>query len=269
MTSFYYIQNSIVDMREHPSFHSKVVSQAVFAENIQLENTQDDWSYIVTSDGYSGWIPSRSFVSRNHLYEKNLQVSRLTAHLYGLKDIEYGPIKTLPYNSSLQILDSNDVRWIKVMLPNDKEGYIQKGDVIFQGSPKNKYDLTKFSQRFLGLPYTWGGRSSFGYDCSGFIQMLYEHIRISLPRDSKQQAIDTRFQTIQLHSLEPGDLIFFGNSHQHIQHVGLSLDKKSFIHATSRENQPWIRISQLSDFEWSGNPNVAYPYRIGRSLNMT
>jgi gamma-D-glutamyl-L-lysine dipeptidyl-peptidase len=253
MVDFCYIKDSVVDMREHPSIQSKVVSQAIFSEKIEIDKTKDDWSYIFTPDGYAGWIPFHSFVVRDKRYEANVQVSRLAAHLYGLKDIEYGPMQTIPYGSRLQTLDYNDGRWIKVLLPSSKEGYIQKGDVVPQQIPQSKIDLVPLSQRFLGLPYTWGGRSSFGYDCSGFVQMLY------------QQAVDTRFQTIELNFLKPGDLIFFGNANRQVKHVGMFLEKDSFIHATSRENQPWIRISHLSDFEWSGHADATYPYRLGRA----
>lgn len=263
--TFCYIQDSVVNMREHPLFDSKVISQAIFSEKIRAGKTKDNWSYVVTPDDYAGWIPSHSFVIRDYSYEANVQVCRLSAHLYGLKDIEYGPIQTLPYGSRLQAHDIKDARWIKVALPNGQEGYIQKGDVDFQHAVLSKKDLATFSQRFLGLPYTWGGRSSFGYDCSGFVQMLYQQIGISLPRDSHQQAIDTRFETIDFNSLQPGDLIFFGNASQHIKHVGMFLEKGLFIHATSRENQPWIRISHLSDFQWSGHSDSIYPYRLGRT----
>lgn len=265
MFCFCYVHNSIVAMREHPSFHAKVVSQTFFSEKIQIEKIQGDWSYIFTSDDYGGWIPSNSFVIRQTAYESTYQVSRLAAHVYGLKDIEYGPIQTLPYRSRLQIVDINDSRWVKLTLPNHQEAYIQKGDIISQYTIENKIDLASFSFQFLGLPYTWGGRSSFGYDCSGFVQMLYQCMGISLPRDSYQQAIDQRFETINMQLLKSGDLIFFGNANQQIKHVGMYLEKGSFIHATSRENQPWIRISHLSDFEWSGDPNTHYPYRLART----
>ncbi len=264
--NFLYIQEPVVDMREHPSVESKIVSQAIFSEKITVEKEERSWVSILTSDGYAGWIPSNSFTTLKEPYKTSLKISRLAAHLYERKEIEYGPVQTLPYGSQLQSLDITDLRWIQVGLPNGKKCYIQKGDVAPEIPMHGKDDLVKFSQQFLGLPYTWGGRSSFGYDCSGFIQMLYYRIGIHLPRDSCQQVLDPRFRPIPLNKLEKGDLIFFGKSEQQIGHVGMSLGQGQFIHATARENQPWVRVSNLSDLEWSGHYEVHYPYRVACQL---
>lgn len=244
-----------------------MVSQTIFSEKIQIEKEVEGWSYITSSDGYSGWVQTNSFVKLNEPYDMSVIVSRLAAHIYAEPDIDYGPIKTLPYGSKLQALNENDARWIKISLPDGEECYIQKGDVAPEQKLINKSDLVAFSQRFLGLPYTWGGRSSFGFDCSGFVQMLYSKIGIHLQRDSKQQVIDPRFYTISLSDLEPGDLLFFGKSDKSVFHVGLFLGEGRFIHATARENQPWIRISNLADFEWSGHPHAYYPYRLARQMS--
>lgn len=265
--NLFYINEPVVDMRENPTKESKVVSQSFFSEKITVEKTLDDWAYIMTPDAYLGWIPINSFVELKYPYEGFVKVSRLKAHVYGMPDTEYGPIKTVPYGAKFYSLDDSDSRWMKIGLPDGKEGYIQKGDVAAEQQLHRKEDLAVFSQKFLGLPYTWGGRSSFGYDCSGFIQMLYSQIGIHLQRDSKQQVLDSRFKTISQDELEPGDLIFFGKSNQRIMHIGMSLGNGQFIHATSRENQPWLRISHLSDFEWSGHSDAHYPYRTFRQLN--
>ncbi len=265
-TSFFYVNEPVVNMRENPTHESKVVSQTIFSENITLENEFEDWAYITTPDQYSGWIPKNSFVATEEPYDVSLKVSRFAAHIYGVKDTEFGPIKTLPYGSQLHSLDETDPRWIKIGLPDGGEYYIQKGDVALEQKLFNKEDLVTFSQKFLGLPYTWGGRSSFGYDCSGFVQMLYNQIDIALQRDSKLQVNDGRFQTICVSDIELGDLIFFGKSEEKIFHVGMYIGNEQFIHSTVRECQPWIRVSNLSDFEWSGHKEANYPYRVVKQL---
>lgn len=264
---YFYLIEPLVDMRESPRQQSKVVSQAVLSEEIKVHKFFEDWSYVTSSDGYFGWLPTNSFIKRATPYSGSLKVSRLKAHIYQEKDIEYGPIKTIPYDVKLQKVDESDPRWIKIALPNEDECYIQKGDLTQCCLLQNKEDLIPFSQQFLGLPYTWGGRSSFGFDCSGFVQMLYSQIGIHLVRDSNQQILDPRFCDTAIDHLQAGDLIFFGKSKEQIKHVGMFIGDQKFIHATARENQPWIRISQLFDAEWSGESQQYYSYRMGRSYN--
>ena len=265
-TSLVYINEPVAVMREHPREESKVVSQAIFSEEIRVEKVVDDWSYITSSDGYSGWVQSMHFIKLEGPYNTSLKVCRLAAHIYGVEDTEFGPIKTLPYGAKLRVVDTTDPRWIKIAMPDGKECFIQRGDVTPELKVDTKKDLVEFSKQFLGLPYTWGGRSSFGYDCSGFVQMLYNQINVNLQRDARQQVLDPRFQTIALDKLEPGDLIFFGKSAEKILHVGMFIGNGQLIQATVRELRPWLRISNLSDLEWSGHRDAFYPYRIARQL---
>lgn len=267
LASFLYVNEPVVTMREEPTEQSKVASQAIFAEKISVEEVNGTWSKIASSDGYKGWVPSHSIIELKNPYQGSLIVSRLAAHLYSVDDTEYGPIKTLPFGTKLQALDTSHTRWIIVSLPCGEKAYIQKGDVLPISEIKSKHDLVSLSKQFLGLPYTWGGRSSFGYDCSGFVQMLYSHLNIALPRDSKDQINDHRFITVDAENLEPGDLIFFGYSKDKIRHVGMYLGNGEFIHSVaSKENQPWIRISSTSDFIWSGKSDCDFPYRVSRQL---
>jgi gamma-D-glutamyl-L-lysine dipeptidyl-peptidase len=153
------------------------------------------------------------------------------------------------------------------VLPDGQVGYIQNGDIVLESPISHKGDLVPFSQQFLGLPYTWGGRSSFGYDCSGFVQMLYSQIGVDLQRNSGQQILDPRLQKISRDDLELGDLIFFGKSEQRIMHVGMYIGEGNFIHSSARECRPWLRMSSLSDPEWCGSSAAYYPYRTFRKLN--
>ncbi len=246
-----------VEMRERPSQQSKVVSQALFGEEVHVSNRLDGWVNIMTPDGYSGWVPADSFVTSENPYSKDLEVTRLRAHIYGAMDTEFGPILSVPHGSKLHLLDSSDPRWLKILLPDGRQAFIQKGDV-----EPEPFELVSFAKKFLGLPYTWGGRSSFGYDCSGFVQMLYGKLGKNLPRDARQQILQGK--PLPLNQLTLGDLIFWGKSEREIMHVGVYLSEGEFIHTSSRENKPYLRISKLTDFEWSGDGKACYPYRCGR-----
>lgn len=266
LSLLFYINEPVAVMREEVTHDSRVASQALFSEKVSVEKQVGDWSLITTPDGYQGWAQTAALVGRENVYDTDLKVSRLAAHLYGIKDTEFGPIKTLPFGSQLKALDASDARWIKVILPDEKECFIQRGDVAILPTLTSKADLAEFANKFKGLPYTWGGRTSFGYDCSGFVQMLYNQIGVQLQRDAKQQILDERFQDVSLDMLTPGDLVFFGQNPGKIQHVGLYIGDSQFIHSTVKEFQPWIRVSSLKDPAWAGGDGAAYPYRVFRKF---
>lgn len=248
-----YIHYPVVTMREAPNDSSRVVSQALFGELVEIQDRfSGNWAHILTPDRYAGWIQANAIVMRQEVYPQDLETTRLATHIYAAPDTEYGPLITLPYGSPLQLLDSSDPRWHQICLPSGRPAFVQKGDTLSE-----PLDLPSFVKKFLGVPYTWGGRSSFGYDCSGFVQMVYQRLHRPLPRDAKQQILICKpVETPML-----GDLIFWGKSKEEIKHVGMFLEGEQFIHTSVRENRPYLRLSNLSEVEWSGDKLAFYPFR--------
>jgi hypothetical protein len=64
-----------------------------------------------------------------------------------------------------------------------------------------------YAARYLGVPYVWGGATPKGFDCSGLVQWVYDHLGVSLPRTSQEQA--TTGVSVPISDLQPGDLLFF------------------------------------------------------------
>lgn len=273
---FHFVIAPVVNMRESPNESAEIISQAYFSEEVNVIEEISDWIKIETTiDHYQGWVKSEKICNRKEKFlatsaKKIAKVNRCIAHLYHVPDTIYGPMLTLPFESLLEVTDLKDEinsRWIKVTLADQREGFIQRGDVTFNIDYISRDQLPSFSLRFQGLPYTWGGRSSFGYDCSGFVQMLYRQMGVYLPRDSKDQAKWEGFKAISINDLSPGDLIFFGLDESKIRHVGMYLGSDQFIHATVAENAPYIHMSCLSDPEWSGSGK--WSYRTARTLKET
>lgn len=250
-----YVSLPCVDMREGPSLDTRVVSQALFGEAVDVLKSHEKWLFIKTPDNYTGWI-REGVVARDRPCKPDLEVSRLAAHIYAKADTEFGPLMTLPFGAKLECI-STDARWHQIILPDGRTAFIQRGDVEPDG-----FELIAFSKKFLGLPYTWGGRSSFGFDCSGYVQMLYSRLGIQLPRDARQQVHLGRPAEV----LELGDLIFWGHSHIDICHVGMFLEEETFIHTSVRENKPYLRLSKITDPEWNGSG--FYSYTTARRIDV-
>jgi gamma-D-glutamyl-L-lysine dipeptidyl-peptidase len=96
----------------------------------------------------------------------------------------------------------------------------------------------EFALTYLNTPYLWGGKSPFGIDCSGFTQQVFRFKGINIPRDAYQQ--EELGILIEFDDVQEGDVAFFSNDKGKITHVGIILNDKQIIHASS-----WVRIDQL------------------------
>ena len=107
------------------------------------------------------------------------------------------------------------------------------GDILDAANNAYTADaLESIAKQFLGTSYLWGGRSVFGIDCSGFVQMVFKLFNFKLPRDAYQQA-EMGEAIGFLAEAKPGDLAFFDNEQGKITHVGILLAPDVIIHASA------------------------------------
>lgn len=87
---------------------------------------------------------------------------------------------------------------------------------------------------YLGVPYVWGGETPRGFDCSGFVQYVFERNGVRLPRTSRQQAVVGEPVTASAYALRPGDLMFFAtNDGRTVDHVAMYAGNGRMIHSSS------------------------------------
>src|SRR5208282_5452991 len=130
----------------------------------------------------------------------------------------------VPFESRLEVATGREERkvgWLRVRLPDQRAAWIRSGDGNRNPTPLTIPESIELAKRFLGLTYLWGGRSTFGYDCSGFTQMLVRSRGIIMPRDADLQAEWSGVAAVDRKDLQPGDLLFFGSSAKHITHTGM------------------------------------------------
>jgi len=99
---------------------------------------------------------------------------------------------------------------------------------------KSSSDYTKLEQaykKYKGVKYRYGGTTSLGFDCSGFVQRVYaETFHINIPRTTR--AMMKTGKKIGKGSLKIGDLVFFHPTRKYY-HVGIYMGNGIFMHASS------------------------------------
>jgi hypothetical protein len=105
--------------------------------------------------------------------------------------------------------------------------------------------LVKEANKWLGVPYKYGGTSHSGVDCSGLVMEVFNDAAdVKLPRDSRSQQSYCR--KIDAQNLQPGDLVFFSSKAggDNVSHVGMYVGDNSIIHASTSRG---VIISNLSE----------------------
>ncbi|MEO6913586.1 MAG: C40 family peptidase [Candidatus Baltobacteraceae bacterium] len=130
-------------------------------------------------------------------------------------------------------------------IAREHRGLGRFADRIFARTSSMARNLTKDALRFLGVPYVFGGTSTTGFDCSGYVQHVFAMMGVHIPRTADAQySAGTRVSGA---GMRPGDLVFFQTYESGPSHVGIFLGKGHFVHASSHG----VMVSSLSDSYWS------------------
>lgn len=116
-----------------------------------------------------------------------------------------------------------------------------------QEEPEAKSDHSSIidtAESLIGTPYSWGGTTPSGFDCSGFIQYVFNQHNKELPRTTQ----DLYNQGSDVSSLQIGDIVFFTTYRSGPSHAGIYLGNQQFIHAGSSTG---VTISSLDQNYWA------------------
>jgi cell wall-associated NlpC family hydrolase len=102
------------------------------------------------------------------------------------------------------------------------------GGTVIDPGGSGRSAVVAIAQRYLGVPYVWGGASPRGFDCSGLTMYCYAQIGIGMSHGATDQ--QRQSSPVSLSALQPGDLVFFGSA-SYSHHVGIYVGGGSMIHA--------------------------------------
>jgi cell wall-associated NlpC family hydrolase len=104
-------------------------------------------------------------------------------------------------------------------------------------------ELADFAMRLRGVPYRYGGATREGFDCSGLVFFSHRYLGLTVPRTSRDQAEGAR--DIKERKLRPGDLVFFKIGSRKVNHVGIYIGDRKFVHAPGA-GKP-VTVNSLDD----------------------
>lgn len=235
-----------VSIHEACDTGSSFETEAIYGESLViLEEASDGWVWVQTEDGTRGYCKKEALSSQKPV-NKTIQVASMAGMVYPVPDTVRPALMRLPYGARVELLDpyeGSDARWLRMRMIGGKEGWIQRGD-LEKVKHKSIEQMIEVGKALIGVPYIWGGNSSLGYDCSGFVQTLFKQMGVLLPRNAGDQVHDPRFEAISQPEL-PGDLIFFGK--EKITHVAIYLGNQQFLHSGVNDHRPRVSIAHLRE----------------------
>ncbi len=236
MEFFGIINQSLVPVRKQPADTSEMTNQLIFGELILVKSKLNDWLLVESMhDQYEGWLDEKQIkplnkVEFDHLTEINQVVTQSIMSM-AQTDRNQQPIYLT--------MGSRLFRYKDHIFNNFEEDYFFSGKTFNIPNHPHGKQIVDAALEYLHAPYLWGGRSVWGIDCSGLVQMAFLLNGINLPRDAADQSLKGDLIDFT-HEIKPGDLAFFDNQEEKIIHVGIALSVNNIIHASGK-----VRIDTL------------------------
>ncbi|WP_010308775.1 C40 family peptidase [Kurthia senegalensis] len=208
------------------------------------------WWYQISGSGKKGWVAIgnwkklrlSSVKTYKHTYKTKTRKSYYASA--GSFNARSGIIPRGKQVKTTQYRTVNGVAWVRV----SGYGWTLKSNLktVTKKTSSSVSSTISYGERFLGVPYVWGGTTPSGFDCSGFTSYVYKHaLGKSIPRTSTAQYASSK--KISKSSLQVGDLVFFNTSGGGVSHVSIYAGNNKLLHAAGNK----VKYSNINDGYWN------------------
>lgn len=243
---------SAVAVRNHPSQKSEMLTQILFGEVVEIMEERGKAWYLVRClwDDSVGWVASNQLLplgaSELHLYQQEEALSLELMQPVTASD------HFLPVPMGARFSGFDGIRFRFAL-----KDYSFTGQVIFPAKSGGNRDLLiKIARRYLHAPFLWGGRSPFGIDGSGLVQMAFKMCGIRLPRTADQQVLHGQHIDF-VEQANQGDVAFFENNMGRIVHAGIILTDNQILHAFGK-----VRVDIMDHYGIYDREKKKYSHRL-------
>ena len=243
------VARGVAGLYSAPAEDAGLQTELLFGEVFTIYEERAGWVWGQASlDSYVGYAPAACFappVAVTH------QVISLATPLLRAPDVKKGASDILPMNAKVAVTDGGG-----------RFAGLAGGSYVFAGhlAPLGARapDWVAQAERFVGVPYLWGGKTAAGIDCSGLVQTALEAGGLQSPRDTDMMESALGVAVDEAAALQRGDLIFWKG------HVGLMLDGERLIHANGFAMQ--VSIENLADVRARTLSSEGLPVRTIKRL---
>ncbi|NTV89176.1 MAG: SH3 domain-containing protein [Clostridiales bacterium] len=266
------INSQTVNMRSSADTSAKVVMQLSQDSKVTVVSKEGDW-YKITCNDSTGWVFAKYVTLKDSVIDAGT-IKGSDVNVRSGPDTEKEIITRLDNGAAVSIYEwSGD--WARIKVAEDRYGWVNKDFITLRSATASRSadseirtpvaaetvektdavetegatlreKIVAYAKTLKGIKYRYGGTTTKGFDCSGFVQYVFKKNGITLERTSSDQG--SNGTKIKKSELLPGDLVFFDTNggHNAIEHVGIYIGDGNFIHASSG-NSMKVTISSLSE----------------------